>query len=341
MSFSALAIQYAGVGGYGHAMFVTSKYYLDTTTGTSESAVKKALKKICHGKCDAEAITAQGDAKPCGAVGLDLGWPAWYVRSKSVYARSREQAELDLGVGFSFTKAKSICAPTAIEYRLDFDSQRVEHGFPQSVEKNFPSLIRHYLKDKDGNWKRNITAAIAGDFRNPSKYYFLLDNKTYIWFDGDDSKFHGPVSLEKSKEWPGITKAIGSNTIVAGLYYPLADETYFFLSNNTCFQFSNGHISQPKPVADIFGDLIQKSISANNGLLTAFYDPDKKAHYFFFKNGKYSRFDKTSTHYVWGVDSTTWPGIDYDSFTNAKYYNKFMINIKQNKIYDLVLRKAS
>ncbi len=336
VSYRALAIEYAGVGGgYGHEMF---KYYLDATTGTSESAVKKELNKRCDGKCDKIAITAQGDVQLCGAVGLKLD--SWYVHSGSGYGRTRKEAQDNITPKSVYDKVKSICAPVAMDYRLKYGSQLVDKGFPQSVEKKFPTLIT-YLKDKDNNWNRNITAAIAGDSRNPSRYYFLLDNKMYIWFDDKDSKVHGPVSLEKSKDWPEIMKAVGANTIVAGFYYPPADKTYFFLSNNTCFEFFKKHITQPKPIADIFSNEIQKETIANKGLLTAFYDPDKKAYYFFFKNGKYIRLINKEITSVWNVDSHSWPGLDYDSFTHSKYYNKFVINTREKKIYDLVLRKAS
>ncbi len=335
MSFRASAIEYAGVGGYGHAMFFTAKYYLDTTTGTSESAVKKDLNRLCGGKCDTTAIVAEGDVKLCAVVALKTDSP-FRVRSGSAYGKTIKEAKGHLGLALAYDKIKGICAPVAMDYRLDYGSQLVDSGFPISVTENFPSLIK-YLKDDDGGWEKNIIAAIAGDSRNPSSYYFLLNDKTYIWFDDDDNKIYGPVSLKKSKDWPGITKSVGLNTIVAGLYYPPTDATYFFLSNNTCFQFLNGHTTKPEPIADLFGK-VQESISANKGLQTAFYDPNNKAYYFFFKNGKYERFDN-GAYPVNDVDSHSWPGIDHDSFTNSNYYNKFMINTRRNKIYDFVLRK--
>ncbi len=337
ISFRASAIQYAGVGGYGHAFFFECIHHLDTATGTSESAVKKKLNKICHGKCDATAISAQGDAKPCGAVGLKLS--GWYVHSAAGYGKFRREAEEEVASKLKYNRILSICAPGAMDYQLSFGAQSVDSGFPKSVEKNFPSLIS-YLRDNDNNWKHTITAAIAGDSRHPSRYYFFLENKTYIWFDDKDKKVYGPVSFKQSKDWPGISRAVGSNTIVAGFYD--RHQTFFFLSNNTCFQFLDGHFSPPKPIADTFSSLLQKSISANNGLLTGFYDPSKYAYYFFFNNGKYLRYDNKHSHYpVKNVNSNTWPGIDHDSFTNRKYYNKFMINKGNDKIFDFVLRKAS
>ncbi|WP_330925852.1 hypothetical protein, partial [Candidatus Sororendozoicomonas aggregata] len=321
MSFSALAIQYAGVGGYGRAFLVGAKYFINTSKGTSESAVRKKLNKQCHGKCDAMAITAQGDAKPCGAVGLNVN--PWYVHSATGYGITSGKAKKAVASKLKYNKILAICAPNTMYYQLNYGSQSVDSGFPKSVEENFPSLLS-YLRDKDNNWKHTITAAIAGDSRQPSRYYFFLDNKTYIWFDDKDRKVHGPVSLKQSKDWPGISGAVGSNTIVAGLYD--LHQTFFFLSNNTCFQFLDGHLIPPAPIANVFNSSLQKSISANNGLLTAFYDPGKYAYYFFFNNGKYMRYDNKHSHYpVKNVNWNTWSGIDHDSFTNRKYYNKFMI----------------
>ncbi|WP_330925388.1 hypothetical protein [Candidatus Sororendozoicomonas aggregata] len=340
MSFSAPAIEYAGVGAYAHARYFTAICRLNTITGTSKAAVKKDLNRLCGGKCDTMAIVAQGDKQLCGAVGLKLDNP-FYAYSRSGYGRTEKEAKQSVALGLAYDKdrIKTICVPAAIDYRLNYGFQLVDDGFPKSVKKNFPSLIKH-LQDKDTAWNRNIIAAIAGDSRNPSSYYFLLDNKTYIWFDGDVNEVYGPAPFNNSKDWPGITKAIGSNTIVAGFYYPPDDKTYFFLSNNTCFQFLNGHVTQPESIANVFGTVIHESIVANKGLTTAFYDPDKEKYYFFFKNGKYQSSDNHTTYKAGDVNANSWPGIDHDSFTNPKYYNKFMINTKENKIYDFVLRRA-
>ncbi|WP_330924258.1 hypothetical protein [Candidatus Sororendozoicomonas aggregata] len=337
ISFRASAIQYAGVGGYGHAALILATCRLHSTTGTSESAVKKKLNKLCHGSCDAMAITAQGDVKQCGAVGLKLN--PWYAHSATGYGITRKKAIKEVASKLKYNRILSTCVPAAMDYQLSFGAQSLDSHFPKPVEQNFPSLTS-YLKDKDNHWKHTITAAISGDSKHPSRYYFFLENKTYIWFDDKDKRVHGPVSLKQSKDWPGIARAVGSNKIVAGFYDLF--QTTFFLSNNTCFQFLDGHFFPPEPIADTFSSSLQKSISANKGLLTAFYDPSKYAYYFFFNNGKYIRYDSSYSSYpVKNVNSHTWPGLDHDSFTNPNYYNKIMINKGKYKFFDFVLRRAS